>query len=63
MPLAVDTTEPEQIAAAAKRTDAKGLRAGIERGEEAIFPDPMVQQMSALWKKSPKALERVVERL
>ena len=37
---------------------AKGLLAGIERGEEEIFPDPMAQQMGALWNKSPKELER-----
>jgi NAD(P)-dependent dehydrogenase (short-subunit alcohol dehydrogenase family) len=37
---------------------AKGLLAGIERGDEDIFPDPMAQQMGDLWNKSPKELER-----
>jgi NAD(P)-dependent dehydrogenase (short-subunit alcohol dehydrogenase family) len=37
---------------------AKGLLAGIERGDEEIFPDPMAQQMGALWNKSHKELER-----
>jgi short-subunit dehydrogenase len=37
---------------------AKGLLAGIERGEEDIFPDPMAQQMGALWNKSHKEYER-----
>ena len=37
---------------------ARGLLAGIERGEEEIFPDPMAQQMGELWRKSHKDLER-----
>jgi NAD(P)-dependent dehydrogenase (short-subunit alcohol dehydrogenase family) len=37
---------------------AKGLLAGIERGDEEIFPDPMAQQMGALWNRSHKEYER-----
>jgi NAD(P)-dependent dehydrogenase (short-subunit alcohol dehydrogenase family) len=37
---------------------ARGLLAGIARGDEEIFPDPMAQQMSALWNKSHKEFER-----
>jgi NAD(P)-dependent dehydrogenase (short-subunit alcohol dehydrogenase family) len=37
---------------------AKGLLAGIARGEEEIYPDPMAQQMGALWNKSHKEFER-----
>ncbi len=37
---------------------AKGLLAGIARGDEEIFPDPMAQQMGALWTRSPKEYER-----
>jgi NAD(P)-dependent dehydrogenase (short-subunit alcohol dehydrogenase family) len=37
---------------------AKGLLAGIERGDEEIFPDPMAQQMGELWNKSHKEYER-----
>lgn len=37
---------------------AKGVLAGIERGEEDIFPDPMAQQMGALWNQSHKEYER-----
>ena len=37
---------------------AKGLLAGIARGEEEIFPDPMAQQMGALWNKDHKEYER-----
>ena len=37
---------------------ATGLLAGVERGDEEIFPDPMAQQMGALWNNSHKELER-----
>jgi NAD(P)-dependent dehydrogenase (short-subunit alcohol dehydrogenase family) len=37
---------------------AKGLLAGIARGDEEIFPDPMARQMGALWNKSHKEYER-----
>jgi len=37
---------------------AEGLLAGIERGDEEIFPDPMAQQMGDLWNKSHKEYER-----
>src|SRR5450432_947635 len=37
---------------------AQGLLAGIARGDEEIFPDPMAQQMGALWNNSHKDLER-----
>jgi NAD(P)-dependent dehydrogenase (short-subunit alcohol dehydrogenase family) len=37
---------------------ARGLLAGVARGDEEIFPDPMAQQMGALWNKSHKEYER-----
>jgi NAD(P)-dependent dehydrogenase (short-subunit alcohol dehydrogenase family) len=37
---------------------ARALLAGIERGDEEIFPDPMSQQTGPLWKQNPKELER-----
>jgi NAD(P)-dependent dehydrogenase (short-subunit alcohol dehydrogenase family) len=37
---------------------ARGVLAGVARGEEEIFPDPMAKQMGALWSKSPKEYER-----
>jgi NAD(P)-dependent dehydrogenase (short-subunit alcohol dehydrogenase family) len=37
---------------------AKGIVAGIERGEEDIFPDAVAQQLGALWNKSHKEYER-----
>jgi len=37
---------------------ARGVLAGIARGDEEIFFDPMAQQMGALWNKSHKEFER-----
>ncbi len=37
---------------------ARGVLAGIARGDEEIFPDPMAQQMGELWNKSHKDFER-----
>jgi NAD(P)-dependent dehydrogenase (short-subunit alcohol dehydrogenase family) len=37
---------------------AKGLLAGVERGDEEIFPDAVAQQMGALWNQSHKEFER-----
>jgi NAD(P)-dependent dehydrogenase (short-subunit alcohol dehydrogenase family) len=37
---------------------ARGILAGIARGDEDIFPDPMAQQMAVLWNKSHKDYER-----
>ncbi len=39
---------------------ARGILAGIARGEEEIFPDPMAQQMGALWNRSHKEFERAL---
>jgi NAD(P)-dependent dehydrogenase (short-subunit alcohol dehydrogenase family) len=48
--LPIPKTSPADVASA--------VLAGIARGEEDIFPDPMAQQMGALWSKSPKEYER-----
>ncbi|HSY25050.1 MAG TPA: SDR family NAD(P)-dependent oxidoreductase [Polyangiaceae bacterium] len=37
---------------------AKGIVAGIARGDEEIFPDPRAQQLGALWNESHKEYER-----
>lgn len=37
---------------------AKGIVAGLGRGEEDIFPDAQAQQLGALWNKSHKEYER-----
>jgi NAD(P)-dependent dehydrogenase (short-subunit alcohol dehydrogenase family) len=48
--LAIPKTSPADV--------ANAMLAGVARGEEDIFPDPMAQQMGTLWSKSPKEYER-----
>ena len=48
--LQVPKTSPTEV--------AKGVVAGIARGEEEIFPDPQAQELGALWNKSHKEFER-----
>jgi NAD(P)-dependent dehydrogenase (short-subunit alcohol dehydrogenase family) len=56
-PIDTDMVKGMPLPKASPADVAKGVLAGIERGEEDIFPDPMAQQMGALWSKSPKELE------
>ena len=37
---------------------ARAVLAGIEAGEEDIFPDPMSQQLYSAWRQDHKAVER-----
>jgi NAD(P)-dependent dehydrogenase (short-subunit alcohol dehydrogenase family) len=37
---------------------ARAMLAGIEAGEEDIFPDPMSRQLYAAWREDHKAVER-----
>jgi len=37
---------------------AQAIVAGIIEGKDYIFPDPMSQQVGALWEQNPKALEQ-----
>jgi NAD(P)-dependent dehydrogenase (short-subunit alcohol dehydrogenase family) len=57
-PIDTDMVKDLQLPKTSPVDVAKGVLAGIERGEEDIFPDPMAQQMGALWSKSPKEFER-----
>jgi len=57
-PIDTDMVKALQMPKTSADDTAKGIVAGIERGEEEIFPDPMAQQMGALWNKSPKEYER-----
>jgi NAD(P)-dependent dehydrogenase (short-subunit alcohol dehydrogenase family) len=57
-PIDTDMTKDLQMPKASPADVAKGVLAGIERGDEEIFPDPMAVQMGALWNKSPKEFER-----
>jgi len=60
MPGVIDTDMVKDLAMpkTSPADTAKGILAGIDRGDEEIFPDPMAQQMGALFNKSPKELER-----
>jgi short-subunit dehydrogenase len=57
-PIDTDMVKDLPVPKASPREVAKGVLAGVERGEEEIFPDPMAQQMGALWNKSHKEYER-----
>ncbi len=57
-PIDTDMVKAFQMPKANAADTAKALLAGIVRGDEEIFPDPAAQQMSALWNKNHKDLER-----
>jgi NAD(P)-dependent dehydrogenase (short-subunit alcohol dehydrogenase family) len=57
-PIDTDMVRDLKLPKASPADVAKELLAGIERGDEEIFPDPMAQQMGAIWSKSPKEFER-----
>ena len=57
-PIDTDMVRGLQMPKTSPADTARGLVAGIARGEEDIFPDPLAEQMRALWNKSPKEYER-----
>ncbi|HEV8392737.1 MAG TPA: SDR family oxidoreductase [Vicinamibacterales bacterium] len=57
-PIDTDMSKELQMPKTSPTDTAKGILAGIARGEEEIFPDPMAQQMGALWNQSHKDYER-----
>jgi NAD(P)-dependent dehydrogenase (short-subunit alcohol dehydrogenase family) len=57
-PIDTDMVRGLPIPKASAEETANEAIAGITRGEEEIFPDPMARQMGALWNKSHKELER-----
>jgi len=57
-PIDTDMVKDLQLPKTSPTDVARAVLAGVERGEEEIFPDPMAQQMGALWSKSPKKYER-----
>jgi NAD(P)-dependent dehydrogenase (short-subunit alcohol dehydrogenase family) len=56
-PIDTDMVKGLQLPKARPSDVAREILAGIVRGDEEIFPDPMAQQMGALWSKSPKEFE------
>jgi short-subunit dehydrogenase len=57
-PIDTDMVKALQMPKTSPADTAKGVVTGIEHGDEEIFPDPLAQQMGALWNKSPKEYER-----
>ena len=57
-PIDTDMVRALPMPKASPADTARGVLAGIARGDEEIFPDPMAQQMGALWNKSHKEFER-----
>jgi NAD(P)-dependent dehydrogenase (short-subunit alcohol dehydrogenase family) len=57
-PIDTDMVKALEMPKTSPADTAKGVLAGIASGEEEIFPDPMAQQMSAVWNKSHKEYER-----
>jgi NAD(P)-dependent dehydrogenase (short-subunit alcohol dehydrogenase family) len=57
-PIDTDMVKAFPMPKASPADTAKGLLAGIERGDEEIFPDPMAEHMAALWRQSHKDFER-----
>ena len=57
-PIDTDMVKALQMPKTSPADTARGVLAGIARGDEEIFPDPMAQQMGALWNKSHKEFER-----
>jgi NAD(P)-dependent dehydrogenase (short-subunit alcohol dehydrogenase family) len=57
-PIDTDMVRDLQLPKTSPADVAHALVAGIVRGDEEIFPDPMSQQLGALWRASPKELER-----
>lgn len=61
LPGLIDTDMVRQIPVpkTSPEDTAKGIVAGIARGDEEIYPDPRAEQLAALWNKSHKEFERM----
>jgi NAD(P)-dependent dehydrogenase (short-subunit alcohol dehydrogenase family) len=57
-PIDTDMVKAMQMPKASPEEVARGVLAGIARGDEEIFPDTMAQQMAVLWNTNHKELER-----
>jgi NAD(P)-dependent dehydrogenase (short-subunit alcohol dehydrogenase family) len=57
-PIDTDMVKDLPMPKASPADVARGLLAGVERGEEDIFPDATAQHMGSLWNKSHKEFER-----
>ena len=59
-PIDTDMVRMLPIAKTSPSDVADGLLAGIARGDEEIFPDPVAQQLAPVWSSNPKQLERAL---
>lgn len=59
-PIDTEMVSALPIAKTSAADTARGIVAGIARGDEEIFPDPVAQQLSAVWNTNPKQLERAL---
>lgn len=57
-PIDTDMVRALTMPKAGPAETARGVLAGIARGDEEIFPDPLARQMGALWNRSHKDFER-----
>ncbi len=56
-PIDTDMAKGVEMAKTAPEQAAENILQGIKAGKEDIFPDPMSEQMAALWHQNPKKLE------
>lgn len=57
-PIDTDMAKGFEMEKTSPKVTAENILAGMVAGVEDIFPDPMSEQLSQLWAKDPKALER-----
>lgn len=57
-PIDTDMAKEFEMQKASPQSTAENILAGMIAGTEDIFPDPMSLQLSELWAKDPKGLER-----
>jgi NAD(P)-dependent dehydrogenase (short-subunit alcohol dehydrogenase family) len=62
-PIDTDMVKDLPIPKSAPADVAAAILVGVERGDEEIFPDPMAQQLGAVWRTGPKDLERALANL
>lgn len=59
-PIDTDMVKALALPKASPGDTARALLAGIARGDDDIFPDPMAEELGALWRKSPRDFQRAL---
>lgn len=57
-PIDTDMAKGFEMPKTSAAVTAENILKGIEQGQEDIFPDPMSSELSEMWAKDPKGLER-----